>query len=340
MTRKNGTWNRRAGGLAIALLVGGCAGGGTPAVGEQQAALDDDDLKEKGAFTCELTVGPELSPAIAATEIDRDRMLMSHPGMRQKMLPIAFGDGPNLLMGGRYLFRTEQQAIDYADFVLHRYVLDGVQFVDRVYFKDHDCRAFRTIGAHDFADFRTSQLVVRTERWQVSDDANGVEGLLNQRWPDVRAAAAAAGLTSVWLLWNDDERKVQLVYFADRVAPPDPEVPDFASLGALAGAPPLGAIFDDQPAFTRELDRTHWVFNIWQPFVLGDQGAPSLFPYSPPFPNISCGDGLCTPSHGEDGQTCAADCRPRCGDAVCQPEDGEDVHGCPSDCRVPSSPIQ
>ena len=39
-------------------------------------------------------------------------------------------------MGGRYLFDTEEQAADYEDFVLHRYVLDGVQFVDRAYFKD------------------------------------------------------------------------------------------------------------------------------------------------------------------------------------------------------------
>src|SRR5690242_1750392 len=88
------------------------------------AALAD-DLPQRGAFTCELTVGPGLPPPRAPSEIDRDRMLMSHPGMRQKMLPLSFGEGGNLLMGGRYLFDTVEQAADYEDFVLHRYVLDG-----------------------------------------------------------------------------------------------------------------------------------------------------------------------------------------------------------------------
>lgn len=296
------------------------------------------ELPHQGAFTCELTVGPELSPAQAPAEIERDRMLMSHPGMRQKMLPIAFGPNNTLLMGGRYLFETEEQAADYEDFVLHDYVLDGVQFVERVYFKDHDCRHWKTIGAHDFADFSSNQVVLRTERWRVPD-TNWIK-LLNRRWPEVRDTAGERGLTSVWLLYSRRDNFVQLVYFANRVVPPDPTMPDFTSLGALAGAPPLGALFADQTSWQQDMDKTQWVFTIWQPFVLGDQGDPSIFPYSPPFPGLACGDGLCVPSSGETHDSCAADCAVPCGDAVCQPWLGEDVHNCPCDCRVPSSPIQ
>jgi hypothetical protein len=328
----------RIGRIMFAMALVGCSADPGPQVAEESAALSNGDLLQQGAFTCDLTVGPELIPAQAPSEIDRDRMLMSHPGMRQKMLPIAFGPDSTLLMGGRYLFDTEKQAKDYADFVLHRYVLNGVQFVDRDYFKDHDCRAWRAVGAHDFADFRAHQVVMRTERWEVPDKGAG-EPLLRQRWRQLRDAAEARGLTSVWLLYNKEDSKVALVYHADRIAPNDPEVPDFASLAALAGAPPLGALFDDQ-GWTKEFDRTHWVFTIWQPFVLGDLGAPSLFPYSPPFPGLSCGDGLCTPSHGETGASCPVDCPPHCGDAECQPAESETVHNCPSDCRVPSSPIQ
>jgi hypothetical protein len=195
------------------------------------------------------------------------------------------------------------------------------------------------IGAHDFADFRTSQVVVRTERWSVPR-GGGLVKRLRALWPSVREVAAARGLTSVWLLESRRDDRVELVYFADRVQPNDPQVPDFASLGALASAPALGAIFDGEAGWTKDLDRTHWVFTIWQPFRMGDQGAPSLFPYSPPFPGLSCGDGLCAPSHGETSATCAADCPVHCGDAVCQPGEGEDEHVCPGDCRVASSTIK
>src|SRR5204862_7956101 len=103
---------------------------------------------------------------------------------------------------------------------------------------------------------------------------------------------------------------------------------------------PLGALFDDRDGWTRDMDKTQWVFTIWQPFQLGDRGAPSLWPYSPPLPGLRCGDGLCVPSSGEDQASCPADCTARCGDAVCQPADGESVTTCPGDCRAPSSPIQ
>ncbi len=331
--------NRSSPGLAVALLLGA----GLLLAGPIHADDDSDsdsagDLPQRGAFTCELVVGPELPASQAALEIDRDRQLMSHPGMRQKMLPIAFGPDDTLSMGGRYLFDTEDQAADYEDFVLNRYVLGGVPFTEREYFHGHDCRHWKTIGARDFADFRTSQVVVRVERWQVPD-RNWVK-FLKGRWPGVRDEAGERGLTSVWLLYSRRDDYVQLVYFADRVAPPDPDVPDFASLAALEGAPPLGELFADKTSWLQDLDRTHWVFTIWQPFVLGDRGDPSIFPYSPPFPGLACGDGLCVPSHGESFASCAADCPAACGDAVCQPAQGEDVFNCPADCRVPSSPTQ
>jgi hypothetical protein len=133
----------------------------------------------------------------------------------------------------------------------------------------------------------------------------------------------------VWLVENEDEGLAQLVYFGKRVDPVDPTTPDFASLGALAGAPPLGD--GVVPAgFQRIFDRTQWVFTVWFPFVPGDRGPASLWLNSPPFPAPSCGDGVCEPSRGESGSTCPADCAPACGDAVCEP--GETTDACPSDC--------
>jgi hypothetical protein len=154
--------------------------------------------------------------------------------------------------------------------------------------------------------------------------------LLKDRWPAIRAAAAARGLTSVWLLYNKQEQLVTLVYFANRVVPKNPAAPDFASLFALQEAPPLGDLLYDL-GYPKQFDRTHWSWTIWFPFLRGDRGEASLWPHSPPLPEPFVGDGVCEPSRGETHATAADDCGPTCGDGICQA--GESVLACPSDCR-------
>jgi hypothetical protein len=297
----------------------------------QRAQLFTADIQAGGAFTCDLTVaGSELIDPLFPAIIERDRMFMAEqPGMLHKHIPLRIDPATgNLLAGGRYLFDTARNAESYKRYV-ENFTLDGVRFFDRPYFLDHDCHAWSVIGAHDFADIHTSQVIVRTERWQVPAENQRV--LLKDRWPAIRSEAASRGMTSAWLLYNKQEQLVALVYFSDRVVPRNPFVPDFISLEALEFATPLGHRFDDQ-GWTKSFDRTHWVLNIWFPFVLGDKGEPSLWPNSPPLPEPSCGDGVCVVSRGESHATCPGDCPPRCGDAVCQT--GEDSHNCPGDCRL------
>jgi hypothetical protein len=121
-------------------------------------------------------------------------------------------------------------------------------------------------------------VVVRTERWRVP--AENQRKLLIERWPAVRDAAAARGLSSVWLLYDRHDGVVSLVSVAGRVGERDPFVPDFASLLALELSPSAGVVFDDQP-WPRIFDRTSWVLTTW--FSV-ESGAPSLWPNSPPFP--------------------------------------------------------
>jgi hypothetical protein len=292
----------------------------------------DGDLKAKGAFTCDFTLPGDFPLEQVGPVIERDRMYMAErPGLLFKHIPLRIDEtSGNLLSGGRYLFDTYEQAIEYKRWVEEDFVLDGTPFFDRPYFLNPDCQAWRVIGAHDFAPLRTSQVVLRTERWRVPEQNQ--HKLLKERWPQIRAEAGERDLSSVWLLYNQTERLVALVYFANRVVPPDPVVPDFASLAALEFAAPLGHHFDDQ-GWDRYFDRTQWVLTIWFPFVLGDQGEPSLWPYSPPLPEPYCGDGVCEVSRGENHAACPGDCLPRCGDGVCQT--GEDTKNCPGDCRLP-----
>jgi hypothetical protein len=322
--------------LLAAGALPGCGAEAPPsaaAVGEAAAADDGDlpgaELSGRGSFSCDFGLTDALPLPQVPPVIDRDRMFMAaRPGMITKHLPIALDPSTgNFFSGGRYLFDTYEHAREYADWVENGYVLDGVEFLQRPYFLSPACFPWRVVGARAFAPI-DHQLVLRTERFQAPDD-----GGLTHVYRAAVEAAASRGLTAVWLVVNRDEGLTQLVYYADRVGPPDPTAPDFASLEALAGAPPLGDAV--APAsWQRVFDRTHWILTDWFPFVAGDRGQPSLWPYSPPFPAPSCGDGVCEPSRGETGASCPADCPVHCGDRVCQAGEGETQDVCPSDCRL------
>lgn len=309
--------------------------------GVRAASGDDDDddddriqspgnIQAKGCFTCDFTI-PASYPLDVAPAIERDRMYMAaRPGMQRKQIPLRFDNAGDIQSGGRYLFDTRKQAEKYKSWVENDFILDGTHFFDRPYFINPDCHSWRVIGAHNFQDLQ-QQVVLRTERWSVPNASQ--MHTLKQRWPQLMAAAAERGLTGAWLLYNKEEQLVQIVYFADRIVPQDPNVPDFASLGALESAPPLGAIFDGEAGWNKTFDRTQWVLTVWFPFVHGDHGQPSLWPNSPPLPEARIGDGVCEVSRGENHANAPTDCGPKCGNGVCN--NGENTQNCPGDCRLP-----
>src|SRR5215203_1415244 len=205
--------------------------------GARAQSGDDDErsprqgnIQARGCFTCDFTI-PGNSPLDVAPAIERDRMYMAErPGMQRKQIPLGFAANGDLLSGGRYLFDTRRLAEEYKAWVQNDFVLDGTLFFDRPYFVNPDCHAWRLIGGHNFQDVQ-HQVVLRTERWSVPD-TNQLDNL-KRSWPKMMAAAAERGLTGAWLLYNREEQLVQIVYFADRIVPPHPFIPDFASLGAL-----------------------------------------------------------------------------------------------------------
>jgi hypothetical protein len=275
-------WSVGAALLALVIVAGPAAHRA-----DAQALTASGDISARGAFTCDLTLpgsvlgDPTLEPV--AITLERDRTLMARrAGMIRKHIPLRIDPATgNLQSGGRYLFDTAENARDYKRFV-ERFAIDGVKFLERPIFLDHDCHAWTTIGARDFADVHTTQVVLRTERWRVPGWSQ--RAILEHRWPAIRHAAGTRGLTSVWLLYNDHERLVSLVYFADRSGPKDPNVPDVGALGALQAAPPLGDLLNDLP-YDKVLDRTQFSWTIWFPYLAGDRGEPSLWPHSPPLPS-------------------------------------------------------
>ncbi|HST21723.1 MAG TPA: hypothetical protein VLR90_11425 [Blastocatellia bacterium] len=292
------------------------------------AHSDKGKVKAKGAFTADFGLPGNLPLNLVAPLIERDRMYMAaRPGMQNKYLPLKIDSATgNLLSGGRYLFDTQHEAEAYKNWVENDFILDGTHFFDRPIFINPDYHAWRVIGAYHFDDI-DKRIIVRTERWSVS--GNNVMNKLKHKWDEILVEADQRGLTSVWLLYSQDENLAQLVYFADRIVPPDPNVPDFASLAALETSPALGHHFDGT-GWAKTFDRTQWVFTIWFPFEKGDKGQPSLWPHSPPLPAPYCGDGVCEVSRGESNATCPGDCPPLAGNGKCDP--GENSMNCPGDC--------
>ncbi|MGA9769334.1 MAG: hypothetical protein WBV94_09855 [Blastocatellia bacterium] len=289
---------------------------------------DKGKVKAKGAFTADFALPASLPLNLVAPLIERDRMYMAaRPGMQNKYLPLRIDtDTGNLLSGGRYLFDSEHDAEAYRNWVENDFILDGTHFFDRPIFINPDYHAWRVIGAYHFDDI-DKRIIVRTERWNVS--GHNAVNTLKHKWDEILVEAGQRGLTSVWLLYSRSEDMAQLVYFADRIAPPDPNVPDFASLSALENSPALGHHFDDT-GWAKTFDRTQWILTIWFPFEKGDHGQPSLWPHSPPLPEPFCGDGVCEVSRGERNATCPGDCPPKAGNGKCEP--GENSMNCPGDC--------
>ena len=243
------------------------------------------------AFTCDFAISQSIPPLDIVPMIDRDRTVMTaRPGFLRKCIPLRIDRASGTyLTGGRYLFRTAQDARQYQRWLWQDFVRDGVAFFDRPFFVQPECHVWDVVGGADLASYDQHQVVLRTERFQVPAASRDVR--LAERWSPVLAEAQRRGLTGVWLLHDQPEQLVSLVYFADRAeraeraVPLTPEAPNAHDLDlvVLEQAPPLGDVIADR-GWTRTFDRTQWVLTLWFPFVLGDHGRPAVWPNSPPLP--------------------------------------------------------
>lgn len=339
-------WGFEAVLLGLTLGLGGCA---APVSDEEEEPVSEQVLAQscasdfhpgyiqaKGAFTCDFRIAGDYPPQQLPPDLERDRMHMTRAdGMLHKQIPIAFSSTeftngfPDIYGGGRYLFEKWSDARDYHEFVAEDFVLDGVQFLERSYLSDADCHHYKVVNAYRFKPIDTAQVVVRTERFEMT--GHHAVQKLQHSWGGIWAEAKQRDMAAVWLMYNAQEDIASVVYFIDRVVPYDPNVPDFATLGFLASSPPLGHHLEER-GFSRTFDRTQWVLTVWFPFKKGDHGQPSEWPHSPPFGRPYCTDGVCEVSAGENATSCPADCRPHCGNAICQPGQGENDLNCPGDC--------
>src|SRR5215469_14633676 len=173
-------------------------------------------IDAKGAFTSEIDLPLTIKsgPLNTVAEVDRPH-LVDQPGMRHKYLPLRRDPATGAIStGGRYLFRSYEDATKYRDF-LEAKVFPGEQttFWKRLFFFSTVRFAWRVAGAHDLAPITTHDLS-RFERYSVSDAK--FEARLPELFPAFLEAARRLDLAHVSLMFQPEHDLVGVLTAAAR----------------------------------------------------------------------------------------------------------------------------
>ena len=206
--------------------------------------------------------------------------MSARPGFNRKLLPLRVErDTGRVYSGGRYLLRTYEDALAFADWCANDFEIEGVLILERPDFTEVAAQVYRVIGAHDFKDVHTAQFAYRTEIWKTRD--RGTEDKLVNIWPAMRDRAAEEGRSALWLLHNAEAGEVAMVTVIDKVGERSPDELDYATLNAVESSNSYG---DGWNWVEKTFDRSHWVFTIWFPNTGDIQAKLPLWPNSPPLP--------------------------------------------------------
>ncbi|MEU2559396.1 hypothetical protein ABZ626_08690 [Streptomyces longispororuber] len=226
----------------------------------------------EAAFTSDfaLAAGVGVQDIVDKQEVER-RVMDVRPGMYAKYMPSRIdAETGTHFTGGRYLFETWADVLDYERFTSQELEFEpGVRFWERPFFLGVERYVWRVAGAHHFTPLDDHH-VSRFERFRYAYEGDA-GAVLGRVWPALRDEAGARGLGGAWLLWQPEHRLVGLHTIASR----DHGLEGAPTLGALLPAP-LGAA----PVF----DRVSATLALWLPRSRRAGGAPSAYPMSPPLP--------------------------------------------------------
>jgi len=241
------------------------------------------------AFTSDFAIPDDIpmQNLVDMAEIER-RSMDVRPGMRHKYMPLRFDPATGARqVGGRYLFDTWDNAVDYNTFTSKELEFEpGVKFWDRPFFLGVDRHIWRVTGAYDFTPL-ASHYVSRLERWTYT--RGNAERLLEQVWPTVRENAGWQGLASVWLLYQPEEKQIGILTVAAKADGGDPAEVAARSVAWLEQAGSLGQFLPAELGAEKVFDRTSLILTMWLPRSRLAGGAPSAFPSATvhPLPQVA-----------------------------------------------------
>jgi hypothetical protein len=220
---------------------------------------------------------------LTLAEADRP-YLVQQPGMRHKYLPLRHDPATGALStGGRYLFRSYEEAAKYRDF-LEKKVFPGEQttFWNRPFFSNTIRFAWRVVGAHDLAPITTHDLS-RFERYSAPDAE--FEARLPELFTAFLDAAERLDLAHVSLMFQPERSLVGVVTAAARAGG---LAPSFETVRLSADALALRGSVSEAPlselGARKVFDRISLNLAVWLPLSEQAGGEPAIWPNSPPIP--------------------------------------------------------
>jgi hypothetical protein len=240
------------------------------------------------AFTSDFAIPDDIPMQNLVDMVEIERRTMDvRPGMRHKYMPLRFDPASGVRqVGGRYLFDTWHDAVDYNTFTSKDLEFEpGVKFWDRPFFLGVDRHVWRVTGAYDFAPLAT-HYVSRLERWRYT--GGNPQRLLEAAWPTVRENARWR-LASVWLLFQPEEKQIGILTVAAKADGRDPADAAARSVTALERAESTGQFLPAELSAEKVFDRTSLILTTWLPLSRLAGGAPSAFPAAPvhPLPRVA-----------------------------------------------------
>ncbi|QEY63089.1 hypothetical protein FXN65_13825 [Metapseudomonas lalkuanensis] len=240
-------------------------------------------IQAEAAFTSDFALDDSISTQDIVNMLERERPNMDiRPGMRHKYTPLRFDSATGTkYIGGRYLFDTWENVLDYNHFTNEElFPAPGVKFWER--FIDVNKHYWKVTGAHDFKPMATSHHINRFERYSFT--SSKVEELLKQVWPTIRDDAEKQGLSSVWLMFQPEEKEIGIITVGEKTSDADPAVAASRGLARLENAQPFGRHLPAELGLAKLLDRTSLIISSWLPESRALGGAHSSFDMSPPHP--------------------------------------------------------
>lgn len=230
----------------------------------------------EAAFTSDfpLAAGVGVQEIVDKQEVER-RVMDARPGMYAKYMPSRMEEEAGThFTGGRYLFETWADVLDYERFTSEELEFEpGVKFWSRPFFLNVERFVWRVAGAHNFLPL-SEHHVSRFERFRyVYEGDADADAAVRRAWAGLRDAAEARGLGAVWLLHQPDQRLIGIHSVASR---------DTAA--ALEAEVSLGSLLPQPLVAERYFDRTSRILSLWLPRSRAAGGAPSAYPMSPPLP--------------------------------------------------------
>lgn len=238
----------------------------------------------EAAFTSDFPLAAGIGAADVQDIVDKQeverRVMDVRPGMYAKYMPSRIDEAAGRhYTGGRYLFETWADVLDYERFTSQELEFEpGVKFWSRPFFQNVERFVWRVAGAHNFLPLDAHH-VSRFERFRYSvDTAADAEAALLRAWDSVRDEAQARGNAAVWLLHQPEQRLVGIHTVASRTTPAD-----------LEATPSLGALLPASLAPDRYFDRSSRILSLWLPKSRLAGGAPSAYPSAPllPLPSVA-----------------------------------------------------